>query len=113
MAETLSNETFGAGQQLAYTCQYSNTDGAANYFYPGFLPTKVEVINITTAAYHVWMSPMPDASHLDILAAAAYAATNGITVGQAATTASVTGPFILVGTDIINANETIYLRASR
>jgi hypothetical protein len=70
-------------------------------------------VNITTAAHHLWMAPMPDASVFTTILAAAYSATNGITVGQAATTASVTGPFILVGTDILNANETIYLRASR
>lgn len=107
MAETLSSVVNKEGIERCYTATYVNTDGAAAYFYPGFVPVEVIVINITTAEINFWIQGMAAGSHLSVIAAAAYAATNGVTVGTTADGTATSLPYVKIGTDIINANETI------
>jgi hypothetical protein len=111
MAETLSNVVNKDGDQGVYTATYVNTDGAAAYFYPGFVPKVVIVINITTAEINFWIRGMAAGSHLGIILASAYAATNGVTVGTTADGTATALPFIKLGTDILNANETVKILA--
>lgn len=111
MAATLSSVIDKFGIDGAYTATFVNTDGAAAYFYPGFVPKLVIVINITTAEINVWYRGMADGSHLGVILAAAYAATNGITVGADTDGTATAGPFLKLGTDILNANETVKIFA--
>lgn len=111
MAETLSSVVNKDGIERPYTATYVNTDGAAAYFYPGFVPVLVIVANITTAEVNIWFRGMADGSHMGIILASAYAATNGVTVGASTDGTATAGPYIKLGTDILNANETVKIIA--
>lgn len=111
MSETLSAVIDRFGLDGCYTATYVNTDGAAAYFYPGFVPKLVIVVNITTAEINVWFRGMADASSLSVILAAAYNSSNGITVSQDDDATSTQGPWLKLGTAILNANETVKIYA--
>lgn len=116
MAVTKTNETFPSGIEQVYTCDYVDTANAAGYLYPGFLPSEVVVTNITDGTVNRWHKGMAAGSYIkhDIAAnGTTYTGTNGITVSQDPTTASGTGPFILMGTGIVLANKNLRVYARR
>jgi hypothetical protein len=65
----------------------------------GWNPNKVEVWDITTQAYYVWVSSMPAASvfKMDDAGAQTYVTSNGVTVSNGSLT---------LGTDIITTSAT-------
>lgn len=104
---SLKNAAFGRDNGMAFKLVCDSGSAAAQSFTLGFDPTYVKITdNAAPATTHEWFGTMPAASVLTTITTgvSSYSATNGVTVSAGVLT---------LGTGIIVASTTYYIRATR